>query len=770
MRRKQGLSLLLAAALIFSLCGCNATVEEASGKEIELIEPVNAVSNTEAAAYRNLYDVTVYSATVYPVVREYSFAGETQIEGFGAFLGEKVLKGEALAYGSTETIDGQIEAMEERIAAMEEEIARAEETLQENLAEPKEKVKWLAGVVEAYEKVRPEEKVYESTLEESEDEAGDQGDNTVSGGDSSGAGNHNKNSEESSSTGGSGDNGGDDSDGQETEKEDKLVTNPAYLAWEKEADVFIGQYRILKHSINVQEENLRQKKELYELEHAYYLEQLEALKEQRSEYILTAKAAGEVMAVPEAGYGTYRAAAEEMVIAVGNTGEKLLKCDFINKTDVAAAKDLYALIDGVRFEIEYQPMDSDEYAKLTAAGEKVYSTFVLKGDTGQVCVGDFAVIALFREKREQVLSIPKEALHKDETGYYTYVMQEDEAVAVPVKVGISDGVYTEITSGLTEGTRVLVEKATEYGEETVTVEKGSFQSSFENRGMMYYPITEGVYNTVEYGTTYFGEYLAAEYAYVEKGDVIATVRVAMDEISLQRNQTRLQRAKERLADLREAGEEENEKAIEAKLEEIAELEELIAAMEADGATKEIRAGRSGILVGLGDYEKETILNYNSHIAEIADEGACYVVVENENNLLNYGNQVTITYTNQENKEKETKGMVANLSQAGVSGDLQTIYSYILLPEEVIADMSVSNNTGDEWWNYYRYTVSAAIREMDNVPIVPRKAVTEKNGCTYVNVVDEQGNVKACSFVAGGYDASNYWIIEGLSEGMVICLE
>lgn len=764
MRRKQGLSLLLAAALLFSLCGCNGTVEEAGGKEVELIEPVNAVSDTEAAAYRNLYDVTVYSATVYPVVREYSFAGETQIEGFGAFLGEKVLKGQALVYGSTETIDGQIEAMEERIAAMEEEIARAEETLQENLAEPKEKVKWLAGVVEAYEKVKPAEKVYASTLEEGEE------DNTVSSGDSSSAGNHKENSEESSSTGESGDNGsdGDDRNGQETE--DKLVINPAYLAWEKEADVFIGQYRILAHSIHVQEENFRQKKELYELEHAYYQEQLEAWKEQRREYILTAREAGEVMAVPEAGYGAYQAGAEEMVIAVGNTQEKLLKCDFINKADVAAAKDLYALIDGVRYEIEYQPMDSDAYAKLAAAGEKIYSTFVLKGDTSQVCVGDFAVIALFREKKEQVLSIPKEALHKDEAGYYTYVMEEDEAAVVPVKVGISDGVYTEITSGLTEGTRVLVEKAAEYSEERVTVKKGSFQSSFENRGMMYYPVTEGVYNTVEYGTAYFGEYLVAEYAYVEKGDVIATVRVAMDEISLQRNQTRLQRARERLADLRKDGEEENKKAIEAKLEEIAELEELIAAMEADGATKEIRAGRSGILVGLGDYEKETILNYNSHIAEIADKSACYVVVENENNLLNYGNQVTITYTNQENQEKEAKGMVANLSQAGVSGDLQTAYSYILLPEEAIEDMSVSNNTGEEWWNYYRYTVSAAIREMDNVLVVPRKAVTQKNGCTYVNVVDEQGNVKACSFVAGGYDASNYWVVEGLSEGMVICLK
>jgi hypothetical protein len=67
-------------------------------------------------------------------------------------------------------------------------------------------------------------------------------------------------------------------------------------------------------------------------------------------------------------------------------------------------------------------------------------------------------------------------------------------------------------------------------------------------------------------------------------------------------------------------------------------------------------------------------------------------------------------------------------------------------------------------------VEAKIRDMDHVLVVPRNAVTDIDGNTYVDVMDEQGNVKACSFVAGGYDDSNYWIIEGLSEGMVVCLK
>ena len=77
---------------------------------------------------------------------------------------------------------------------------------------------------------------------------------------------------------------------------------------------------------------------------------------------------------------------------------------------------------------------------------------------------------------------------------------------------------------------------------------------------------------------------------------------------------------------------------------------------------------------------------------------------------------------------------------------------------------------ENWRDPRPYVINAVTREMDNVLVVPRSAVTETNGVTYVNVMDEQGNVKACSFVAGGYDNTNYWIIEGLSEGMVVCLK
>lgn len=741
MRQKKIISIILFAVMLLSCCGCKSEpAVQTQNRVVELVEPVNAVADTETVEYRNIYQAVLYSANVYPTVREYSFDSSTKVEEFGAFLGESVKKGEALVYGSTENLDKQIEALEERIATMDENMVKAQQDLSDNLAVPKSEVWWREDIVENFERIKPLEFVYESVLQ-----AG-----TVSDGDSEDAEAEEK---------------------EETEKKpDRLVRNPEYAKWWKEARVHIGNYKILVHSINVQEENFRQKKVLYEMERTYYVEQLEDLKKKRNQNILTSRAKGEVVAIAERQYGSYNAAAEEPIVAVGNANEKVIKCEFINKAVISKAADVYALIDGIRYEIEYQPLEGDSYAKLASDGEKVYSTFVFQGDCEQVQVGDFALITVFEQKREQVLSVPKSALRKDESGYYVYVMKDGEGVVTPVKTGLSDGTYTEITAGLSQGDKVLVENPLNYSDKTVILEKGSFHSTFENRGAMYYPITEGVYNPVEYGTTYFGEYQVALYERVKKGDVIATIRVATDDIALQRNRTKLQRAQERLADLIAADQEDNEEIIRAKQEEIAEMQELLAQMEADGATKKIVAPRSGIVVDMVELDKETILNYEAHLAEIADVSTCYVVVENTNQQLNYGDEVTITYTNSENQQKTSSGVVANMSHAGIGSALRSENAYILLPEENIADMAVSNTNGNEWWNRLRYNVSANIREMDNVVSVPRNAVWEVNGNTYVYVKDEQGNVKTQSFVAGGFDSTSYWVVEGLSEGMEICLE
>lgn len=721
--------MLLSMMLLLPLCGCSQQVQETTGKTIELIEPVNVSSNTEEATFRTIYSYKVYSATVYPTIKEYSFEEATEVQGKGAFWGEEVKKGAALIYGNEKKIDEEIENKEKEIADKATAMQEAEAEYKENMAEKWEKEKWLAGVADAYEKIEPPKQVKASELQ-----------GTVSDGDANAA------------------------------EEDKMVDNPAYANWEKEANPWIGQYRILAHSNDMDEESFRQKKELYDLEYAYDMKVLESLKKDKKKLILTSDGAGEVVAKVPVKYGSYSAKEEESVIAVGDRNEKVLITDYINKTDIGKAKEVYATIDGVRYEVEYHPMDSDEYKKITADGGKAYTTFSLLGDTQQVNVGDYAVVTVFSEKREQVLSVPKIALHKSDTGFFVYVIKDGESVSVPVKTGISDGVYTEIVSGLEQGDAVLVDALTSYSNKTVTPSYGSFNSTFEGAGAMEYALSENVKNPIKNGTTYFGEYQVDEYQHVEKGDVIATIRVMKDEYVVKEKQIQLQRAQERLADLKAEGAEENKKAIEERLERIAEINEELTEILKDAETTEIKAPMSGTIINLSSLETERILRPEEIIGEIAKEEACYAVVENTNQMLNYGNEVKISYMNREGKTSFCNGVVVSASNPGLTKALQSENAYISLPKESLGDMALYNATSGNWWNRYIFRVEATTREMNHVLVIPRTAVTEINGCTYVNVKDKQGKVTTRSFVAGGYDNTNYWVIEGLSEGMELCLK
>ena len=107
---------------------------------------------------------------------------------------------------------------------------------------------------------------------------------------------------------------------------------------------------------------------------------------------------------------------------------------------------------------------------------------------------------------------------------------------------------------------------------------------------------------------------------------------------------------------------------------------------------------------------------------------------------------------------------------GVSSALATDYSLLLIPEENAQNLAATQVGAGNWWSRTRFNAAATIREMDNVVLVPRKAVWLVDGNTYVNVMDSDGKVYATSFVAGGFNDEYYWVIEGLTEGMNVCLE
>lgn len=156
---------------------------------------------------------------------------------------------------------------------------------------------------------------------------------------------------------------------------------------------------------------------------------------------------------------------------------------------------------------------------------------------------------------------------------------------------------------------------------------------------------------------------------------------------------------------------------------------------------------------------------------IAESSNCFLTVQNENQQLNYGNTVQVEYNDLNQVKCQTEGKVVTSGAAGLTAGLKSEAAYIKLPQEVL-DVIVENTLQGNT-DYYRnsqFEVRTEIRKMSNVLLIPKQAVKEKNGNTYVYIKNSDGTVTAQSFIAGGSNQTEYWVLEGLEEGMTICLE
>ncbi len=533
------------------------------------------------------------------------------------------------------------------------------------------------------------------------------------------------------------------------------TVNPAYVSWQKEWKKWEGQFNDKDLSISKKTEALRQKTELYELDYQYYSGQLRKLEDEKSAGTLTSRLNGVVVAL-----GMYTPGdsirANVPVAAVGDMERKYVKCTKISEISRLRALEIYAVAGGKRYEVTYEECDDDKY-----------SLFKLSDEQGDTEIGDAAALVLVMDIREQVPTVSADSIYKDGLQQYVYVLEDGKIVTKMIQTGMTDGVYTEILSGVEEGEQVMTSRELTAGVNTAVLEKGTIENTYAGIGTLIYPVRTAVHNPVENGTVYFQEYQVTENQHVEKGDVIATVRVESDGVELASKETSLKRAKERLEDLITQDEEKNKEAIEQRRESIEELEEEIALMRADYATTEIRATISGRIFALEEYIVGDVVKYDSPLAIIADENTTFLSLGNESGYLNYGDAVQITYKDTEGKERTTEGTVATFGVA-MGGVLASKDVLVALPEGRLEDVHTGELNSRGSYSLNRIDAYAVLEVMKDVVIVPKAAVTVSEGYTYVNVLMEDGTVMPVSFLAGGMNRDSYWVIDGLTEGMKIC--
>lgn len=532
--------------------------------------------------------------------------------------------------------------------------------------------------------------------------------------------------------------------------------------------------QIIAYKKQVLEREMEEKKRLYELDYAYAQEYLQQMRQSMTSNSVVAGMEGTVVSVggvktDRNHFGPYLSSYQtgwgDPVVAVANTRELHIKCQYLAKNVINKAQEIYALINGQRIEVTYESMSVDEYNELKEKNGEVYTTFRFVDVPTDVKVGDFVCIVTVNNSNEDVVSVSNSCIRKDENGHYVYVLKDGKSIYTPVKIGMKDSLYTAVLSGLSAGDEVLGATSLEHGKEKITVEKSDFKTVYEGEGTILYPKQTSVISTIEYGKVNFENAKVSLFQSVKKGDLIASVRVEIDEVEFQKQKTQLERLEQRFADFVAAGTEGKEVELAQKEKELQEQRDLVEKMTKDSVTTQILAPTDGIVTSLTQRFQNGRLTYGTEIAQIADTSCCYIMADNSNQQLTFGTEVTIKYKTSQNKDAEITGEVVSMIEMGISRALASDYAFVKIAEEDIEDLAggIVNSWG-------RCEIKANIREMKNVVVIPKKAVVETGGNAFVHIVNEDGSVTTQSIIAGGYNSENYWVAAGLTEGMELCLK
>ncbi len=634
---------------------------EAAKGEIELLEPVVVSENWEKAARRDLMEAAYYSAQIYPYTEEYTFGYDVRMGEMKVLPGQAVQKGDLLAVADTEALQESLEELSEQLSQMDKEYLKYKEQVEEELVEPEGEARRLGDIVAAYEKAKPP--MYAPSAGNGQAD-GDGSLGEVSGGDLPGgadAGSTGSAGADGTEAGGSSVGGTDAGAGGSSEP----VMTEQYLQWEQEYNQFNGRYRILSHQNNTKRLALEQRTQLYELDREYLLGRIRRIQAQISQYEIRSGMDGEVVALrlrggratgssfgsgsrqdlsigPESFCESGTALGRDDVVAVvGDGSRKVLIADFVSSALVGNAKEMYALINGRRYSVEYQPMSAEE-VKDYGSGKDVYTTYLLE-EGADVSLGDVAYVVLVSDSREDALSVPLSSVHRENGSVFVYRKGADGSEMTPVTTGMDDGVYVEILSGLSEGDEVSVEEPWKVRSDRKVLEATKVESDVETIGNLMFSTTYHVKNPVEYGTVYLQEWLVNSYQQVQKGDVVATVQVVGDDIYLKRLEVQVQRMKERLEDLAQKGREEDEDAILEQQEAIADLEKEIQDRKRDYATTQILSPYDGIILtpNRSRLSSGDILENGQSLLEIASLDSCYLALPDLG--YSYGTQVELSY-------------------------------------------------------------------------------------------------------------------------------
>ncbi len=215
------------------------------------------------------------------------------------------------------------------------------------------------------------------------------------------------------------------------------------------------QIELKQVEIEQAELNLRQARERQQLSLETQKKDLQALGEKLGKNLLVAPCDGRVAYAASLQEGDWLTAYRP-VAYIADESRLYLSGESISTSLSGGATEMYALINGGRYEITPREMEREDYIALVLAGNDVPACFDFEAGE-DVEAGMYAAVCLVTKARENVLLIPTNALLRGGGGRYVYVLGENgERTRRAVKTGVSTAWLTEITEGLEEGEVVYV--------------------------------------------------------------------------------------------------------------------------------------------------------------------------------------------------------------------------------------------------------------------------------------------------------------------------
>ena len=481
------------------------------------------------------------------------------------------------------------------------------------------------------------------------------------------------------------------------------------------------------------------------------------------------------------------------VICIADDARMTITTDYISKGELQYAERIYARIGGEELDVVHVPYDNDTYVSMVLSGEKMSSQFVFAQEFPEVASGQFAVIMLEKSAREDVLTVPSNALYKDADGRYVYQIVEGQKVRADVTVGIETDVKAEIVEGLAEGDEIYVSEEIKVNEDadytTVTVEMGEYRNLRQGEVKYYYPVAEELaWTGVEAHCT---EIKVAAGDRVKKGDILMVFdleanEVELEELTLKKKRTQ-ESAWEEITKRQKAIEKEEEhrklrisqgvtkeelRILTLQLEqtkisyeqflyelekELNALQRQIEKLQEQTGTPYLAAPFDGVIEGIAPLNIGDRMPTGVPVIRMYSEDAFYLMVENGISDLRYNMEVTVS-TGRDDRLMTYHGTIVS--------------SPDILPSTISSEVAVIKLTDAsvKAGNFVGYTIFQCCPKcLANVLIADKDAIKTEDGKSYAYIL-ENGLIKKRYLTVGMRNTTTVWILDGLSEGQTLIVD